>query len=127
LAAGQTAVVVVHEVNPDGCLGCGYTLTIDAVTAATFASARLTPTHRGTLLRWRTGTEVETLGFHVYRARGQSWRRLNHALIVAKGSVSGASYRFLDRTARRGVSYRYRIKSVDRDGTSSWFGPVLVS
>jgi hypothetical protein len=51
LAAGQTAVVVVHEVNPDGCLGCGYTLTIDAVTAATFASARLAhpPRHAASL------------------------------------------------------------------------------
>ena len=35
--------------------------------------------------------------------------------------------RFLDRTARRGVAYRYRIKAVNRDDTTSWFGPVRVT
>jgi hypothetical protein len=48
-------------------------------------------------------------------------------LIAAKGSVSGTSYRFLDRMARRGVAYRYRIKALNRDGTTAWFGPVRVS
>ena len=27
---------------------------------------------------------------------------------------------------RRGVSYRYRIKAVNREGTAAWFGPVRV-
>jgi hypothetical protein len=127
LPAGQTAVIVVHEVDPDGCLGCNYTLTYDAVTAVTFASASATRTAKGPLVRWRTGTEADVLGFLVYRSRGQSWRRLSHSLIVAKGSVSGAAYRFLDRTAKVGVSYRYRIKALNRDGTAAWFGPVRVS
>ena len=48
------------------------------------------------------------------------------SLVAAKGSVSGASYRFLDRSAGRGVSYRYRIKALSRDGTASWFGSVRV-
>jgi hypothetical protein len=64
------------------------------------------------------------LGFQVYRWRAHAWRRVTHSLIAAKGSVSGASYRFLDRTARRSLHYRYRIKAVERDGTASWFGPV---
>jgi hypothetical protein len=42
------------------------------------------PNAKGILVRWHTGTEVELLGFHVYRSRGQSWRRIH-----------------LDRTARR--------------------------
>jgi hypothetical protein len=48
-------------------------------------------------------------------------------LIAAKGSVSGTSYRFVDRTAKRGVAYRYRIKALNRDGTTAWFGPVRVT
>jgi hypothetical protein len=43
---------------------------------------------------------------------------------TAKGAVSGAAYRYLDRTARRGVAYRYRVKAVQQDGTARWFGPV---
>jgi hypothetical protein len=63
----------------------------------------------------------------VYRSRGDSWRRIPHSLIAAKGTVSGASYRFLDRAARSGVSYRYRVKAVNKDGTATWFGPVRVT
>ena len=96
-----------------------------AVTVASFAAARRTS--QGVLLRWRTGTEADLLGFEVYRLHGRSSHVLTRSLIVAKGSVSGAAYRFLDRTAKRGAAYRYRIKAVKRDGTTSWFGPVLVT
>ena len=99
----------------------------DAPTAVTFASASAHRTRQSVLVRWRTGTEADLLGFQVYRSRGHSWRRITRSLIAAKGSVSGAAYRFLDRKARRGVSYRYRVKAVNRDGTAAWFGPVRVT
>ena len=95
--------------------------------AVTVASLSARHVAKGIRLRWRTEAEVDLLGFQVYRSRGHSWKRLNRSLIVANGSVSGASYRFLDRTARRGVAYRYRIKAVNHDGTTSWFGPVRVT
>ena len=90
-----------------------------AVTVASLAARHVA---NGILLRWRTGTEADLLGFQVYRSHGGSWQRLT--LIAANGSVSGASYRFLDKSAKRGVPYRYRIKVVNRDGAASWFGPV---
>jgi hypothetical protein len=80
--------------------------------------------HQSVLVRWHTGTEADVLGFHVYRSSGHSWRRLTRSMIAAKGTVVGASYRFLDRTAKRGVAYRYRVKALSQDGTTSWFGPV---
>jgi hypothetical protein len=95
-----------------------------AVTVASFAAR---PVAQGVLVRWRTGTEADLLGFQVYRSRGHSWERITRSLIAAKGSVSGASYRYLDRTARRGIPYRYRIKAVRSDGTATWFGPVRVT
>ena len=49
---------------------------------------------------------------------------ITHSLVAAKGSVSETSYRFVDRTAKRGVPYRYRIKALSRDGTTAWFGLV---
>jgi hypothetical protein len=142
--AGATFIVVVHEspelpvrsklqgstllAQPSGCIGCTYTLEVTGTgvttLGATFASARATRMAKGIVVRWRTGTEADLLGFQVYRSRGHSWRRITHSLIAARGSVAGASYRFLDKTARRGTAYRYRIKAVDRDGTTSWFGPV---
>jgi hypothetical protein len=95
-----------------------------AVTMTSFA-ARLVA--HGVLLRWHTGTEADLLGFHVYRTQGHSWRRVTHSLVAAKGLVPGASYRFLDRTAKRAVSYRYRLRAINSDGTASWFGPVRVT
>jgi hypothetical protein len=92
--------------------------------AVTMTSVSASRSSNGIAVRWRTGTEAELLGFQVYRLRGQSARRITHSLIAAKGSVAGATYRFVDRTAKRGVGYRYRIKAVNRDGTSAWFGPV---
>jgi hypothetical protein len=95
-----------------------------AVTVASFVAR---PAARGVLLRWHTGTEADLIGFQVYRSRGQSWRRISHSLVAATGTVAGASYRYLDKTAVRGVAYRYRIKAINRDGSTSWFGPVRVS
>jgi hypothetical protein len=95
-------------------------------TTVTFASASATRTATDVLLHWNTGTEADLLGFHVYRSRGHSWRRITRSLIVAKDYVSGAAYRYLDGTARRGFSYRYRIKAVQLDGTTRWFGPLPV-
>ena len=99
----------------------GFETSTTAVSVGSLTASRSTA---GVRLRWRTGTEADLLGFQVYRSRGHSWKRLTRTLIPAKGSVSGASYRFLDRTARRGVAYRYRIKALNRDATASWFGPV---
>jgi hypothetical protein len=45
--------------------------------------------------------------------------RLNKNLVPAKasGTSHGAGYSFLDRTARRGVHYTYRLETVGLDGT----------
>src|SRR5262249_47353927 len=93
-------------------------------TAVTVASLAARPVANGVVIRWRTDTEAELLGFQVYRSRGHAWQRISRSLIAARGSVSGASYRFLDKSAKRHVSYRYRIKALGRDGAASWFGPV---
>jgi hypothetical protein len=103
------------------------TVTYETASAVTLASASASRTANGVLVRWHTGTEIDLLGFQVYRSRGHSWRRISRSLIAAKGSMSGASYRFLDRSATRGVPYRYRIKAINRDGTASWFGPVRMT
>ena len=115
---GGVAVPTVH--NSPAKPTCGPT----AVVVASFTATRL---HEGVRVRWRTGTEAELLGFHVYRLRDHSWKRITRSLIAAKGSMAGASYRFVDRTAKRGVAYRYRIQAVNRDGTTAWFGPVRVT
>jgi hypothetical protein len=80
----------------------------------------------GVTLSWRTSSEVELAGFNLWRASGgkTSWRKVNGALVAAKraGQARGASYRFVDRTAKNGRFYNYRLQVVDLKGKRGWYG-----
>jgi hypothetical protein len=99
-----------------------------AVTVSSFGAIR---SHRGVLVRWRTGSEVDTLGFNVYRQRGGRRVRLNRhvipALSLTRGGVSGGAYSYLDRRAPTHASLRYWLQEVDTSGHRAWRGPVRVS
>jgi hypothetical protein len=77
------------------------------------------------VLRWRTATEDDVAGFNVWRGKVNA-KRLNAKLIPARGSVSGAKYRFVDRSVRPGESYAYRLEIVERDGSRSWYSAAHV-
>ena len=89
-----------------------------AVTLRTFAARR---TGHGIELRWRTAQETALLGFDVYR----SGVKVNRALIAARGAVSGAAYRLVDRTGRMGAAHTYRLQVVHVDGTRAWLGRAV--
>lgn len=72
---------------------------------------------------WRTGSESKILGFNLWRSSTmKSWRKVNATLIAAKrtGQAAGASYRFVDRAAKRGKAYNYRLQIIDLKGKRSW-------
>jgi hypothetical protein len=93
-----------------------------AVTLVSLTAARSTP---GVLVRWRTGTEADTLGFHIYRERAGKRVRVDRRLIPSKGSVSGARYSFVDRRAPRG-KLTYQLQAVGTDGSRTWYGRASV-
>jgi hypothetical protein len=94
-------------------------------TAVTLRSLTASRSHAGVLVRWRTGTEADTLGFHVYRGRGPKLMRVDRRLIPAKGSVAGARYSFVDRRAPR-AKLIYRLQAVGTDGSRTWYGRASV-
>ena len=98
---------------------CGVT----ATTAATFRSLTAAAGRNGTLVRWRTASEVDMLGFNVYREVNGKRTRVNAKLIAGKGR---GLYSFLDRRAPKGKSVRYWIQAVNLDGSRSWYGPARV-
>ncbi len=83
---------------------------------------------------WRSGHELDNLGYNIYRERDNQRVQLNPSIIA--GSVfragqgielsAGYSYAWRDKLARfgpvRGV--RYWLESVDVAGRSVWYGPV---
>jgi hypothetical protein len=100
----------------------GFESSPSAVTLRSLAASR---SPAGVLVRWRTGSEADTLGFHVYRARGTKWTRVDRRLIPAKGSVAGARYSLLDRRAPRG-KLAYRLQAIGTDGSRTWYGRASV-
>ena len=88
---------------------------------------RATRSHRGVVLRWRTGTEADTLGFNVYRQTGARRVLVNRRLIPALGGVAGSAYSYRDRSAPQHRVLRYWLQDVAIDGTRTWHASVRVS
>jgi hypothetical protein len=107
-----------------GVIGGGWSITITTgPTAAQMTSFSAARAKTGVTVRWRTASEVDVLGFNVYRRTSSGpLRKVNRSLIAAKGAATGASYRFVDRSARPGVGYSYRLQLVDVDGKRTWYG-----
>ena len=95
-------------------------------TAVTIRSFAAKPTRRGVALTWRTAAEANVLGFNVWRtAKGKSVK-VNRTLVAAKGRAGGARYSLVDRGARPGVAYRYRLQLVGKDGRRTWAARAAV-
>jgi len=102
-----------------------------AVTAFTTAvelmSFTATGRDRAVDLAWQTGSELDNLGFNLYRSASSSgpWTRLNSALIPGLGSSPlGAAYSWRDSGLVSGQRYYYRLEDVDTRSVSTFHGPV---
>ena len=98
-------------------------------TAVTLASFTATATADGQVrLAWETASELELLGFHLYRAESVDGPqiRLNEELIPgqAPGSPVGGSYEFVDEAVVPGVTYWYWLADVDVRGAATLHGPA---
>ena len=126
-ANGVWSLYVVDDCGGDtGQIAGGWSLEFagpTSVTVATFAAKRVA---RGVTLRWRTAHESSLLGFNVFRATGKRFVRLNKVMVSAKRRAQGASYSFVDRTARKGRAYTYKLQIVGLDGTKAFRGTVKV-
>jgi len=102
--------------------------TCQAPTAVTLAAFTASPSASGISLGWETASELNNLGFNVYRAEAADGPRakLNADLIAsqAPGGSAGASYEFVDASAQAGATYFYWLEALDVYGTSELHGPV---
>ncbi len=107
---------------PNSQQSCGPT----AITLVRFQA--IPQAQGGVLLTWETGTEIDNVGFHLYRgARPEGpFELVNERLIPATGDpLTGGEYTFLDTTAPPGTTY-YVLEDVDANGTRTTHGPVSV-
>jgi hypothetical protein len=97
--------------------------------AVTTSSLRATRYGKSVVLRWRTASEVDTLGFQVYRlVRGHrvklSKRIIPAASLVNSRSSNGYSFRVRLSSRRIAATSRFVLAEVHNDGRRTWYGPV---
>ena len=97
-------------------------------TAVTLANLAAAPAGNAIQVNWETASELDSLGFNLYRATSATGprTRLNASLIYsqAPGSPLGQAYQFVDSAVRPGVTYYYWLEAVDTAGGSAINGPV---
>ncbi|OQW94881.1 MAG: hypothetical protein BWK77_08380, partial [Verrucomicrobia bacterium A1] len=96
------------------------------VTLQSFTAAR---TDGGVFVRWQTGTEVDNLGFNVYRSDSADGpkTRLNQDLIPGLGTASGQDYELTDVSAAADSTYYYWLEDVSLRGQTELHGPAVVA
>jgi subtilisin-like proprotein convertase family protein len=96
--------------------------------AITLESISATATEEGVRVAWETASEVDNLGFHLYRTTDPAFvgERLTSELILSTspGSGQGAFYEWTDTTAEAGVAYYYTLEDVDVNGVGTAHPPV---
>jgi hypothetical protein len=119
------------------CTACGgtYTLLVEGTSiimvsgggptaTSGLQSFRASSAPKGVLVRWRTRSEHDALGFNLYRGDRKKIRLTRH-LVRASGGGSGHTYSYLDRSPRKGKSPPYYLEVVQRSGSKIMFGPAL--
>lgn len=121
---GNTAGVAGFEVDPvSGNNSCSTSV----ATAVELKSFTATAAKKAIVLTWETISEVDNLGFNLYRAEAVDGERtqLNADLIPANpGGQNGAVYSFTDETVKIKRTYYYWLEDVDMYGSAELHGPV---
>jgi hypothetical protein len=128
---GSTADTDLRAPNFPGTISHAVFCIGDPTTPAAVATSSFSAVRHGkaVTVRWRTASEVDTLGFNVYRQSKGNRVKLNHSLIQAKslnGNASTGRYVFRSRiaSAKLAASSFYWLQEVHTNGTRTWYGPA---
>jgi len=128
---GGTVDTIANTVTVDNVNAFSYWALGSTPTAVKLLSFQARPEVTGIRLTWETAGEHDNLGFNLYRSLSLQERgeKVNAGLIPSRspGGGEGASYEFLDTTARPGRVYFYTLEDVDLNGKRTSHGPVAIS
>jgi uncharacterized repeat protein (TIGR01451 family) len=91
---------------------------------------QFTATREGATIqvRWVTGAELDTWGFHLYRSTDGSRAnavRVTPELIIGRGRGQEQTvYTWIDRDVAEGTSYTYWLQEIELDGSTHEYGPA---
>ncbi|KAB8144837.1 DUF11 domain-containing protein [Chloroflexia bacterium SDU3-3] len=98
-------------------------------TAITLLSFTASYEQGAAVLRWATGAEVDSLGFHIYRSATPdraAAERVSAALIPAQ-HPNGGSYAWADASATGGQRFYYWLEEIGTDGMAHTYGPATLA
>ncbi len=105
----------------------------DVTLPVTLASFEVRQGNGLAVLQWRTASEIQNIGFNVWRRSDSSnaYARIasykEYETLSGLGTSSeGRTYRFVDCNIQNGQTYWYKIEDVDINGNTRLHGPVEV-
>jgi hypothetical protein len=100
---------------------------LPAPTAVTLVSFEARGGDQSVELAWATASEVDNIGFHLYRAESEEgpYELITAAPIPGLGSSpEGARYAYTDFGLTNGKTYFYKLEDIDTTGATKLHGPV---
>jgi hypothetical protein len=102
-------------------------------TAAKMESFKAEQNDQQVKLNWQTSSEVDNLGYNIYRETKGIRTRINPSLIAGSALKVGANvklktgndYTWFDQLSKKSKKVSYWIEEVDLSGESSWHGPIV--
>jgi hypothetical protein len=100
---------------------------ISVTTAVELLSFQAQGLGSGVELVWETASELDNLGFHLYRSTSADgpYERITSSVIPGLGSSPlGQRYRWLDTAVEGGGRYYYQLEDIETTGRTKRHGPV---
>jgi len=104
-----------------------YLFTLTPVELSSFTAVN---NHGVIRLEWRTQSETENLGFHLYRSESQNgaYQQITETLIPGAGTTATLhTYTFEDHNTTVNQTYYYKLVDVDYNGQLQMHGPIMVT
>jgi hypothetical protein len=86
--------------------------------------------HVKILVEWTTASELDTVGYNLYRSEnpGERGVRVNPEMIPSSSDpLTGGSYEFEDRDVQAGIKYYYSLEEVENSGLTNRAGTIEVT
>jgi hypothetical protein len=102
----------------------------DTSLPVTLSSFTAIPIDSEVMLKWRTESEVDHLGWNVYRSAQKDGKfvKINDKLLPGAGnSAMPNTYQFLDKTAIKGRQYYYYLEDIDVSGLRNQSSIISIS
>ncbi len=124
---GTAWYTVIHATSAGAIDGCHSEEAAPTAVSLTNFSALGQPAVPSILLQWSTVSEVDLVGFNIYRSTeaGGTREKLNSGLIPPKkpGLMIGAQYSYEDTAVSQGPTYYYWVEAVKQLGLPETIGP----